>query len=160
MISGREEMPSRTEVRSDDSVHFDKVLGVSRGFEPSHAPLPLTRRLVRVLRTVVQFVGDDHARFVSRGPQQLAKESDRGKPIPPRLYKDVKNNAVLIDRSPKVMSDAVDFQEDLVQVPLVTGSSTPSPESGGILPAELVAPAPDRLIGEHDSGRAAISSTS
>lgn len=39
---------------SDDSVHFDKLLGVPRGFEPSHAPLPLTRWLVRVLRAVVQ----------------------------------------------------------------------------------------------------------
>ena len=78
-------MASRAEVRSNDSVHLDKSLGVSRGFEPSHSPLPLTRRLMRVLRAVVQvpvlsmsdaghhnpfrrsvaaeFVSNDHARL-------------------------------------------------------------------------------------------------
>jgi len=54
VISGGEQVASRTEVGSDNSVHFDKVLGVSRGFEPPHAPLPLTRQLMRVLRAVVQ----------------------------------------------------------------------------------------------------------
>ena len=46
-------MASRTEVRSDDAVHLDKTLGVPSGFEPSHSPLPLSRRLMRVLGTIV-----------------------------------------------------------------------------------------------------------
>src|SRR3954451_15899802 len=54
VISSREQVASGAEVRRNDTVNLDKALGVSRGLEPSHAPLPLTRRLMRVLRPVVQ----------------------------------------------------------------------------------------------------------
>ena len=148
-------MASGAEVRSNDSVHLDKTLGVPSGFEPSHSPLPFTRRLMRVLRPVVQipmlpmsnaghhdpfrrpvaaqFVGDDDARFASSGPQQLAKEPDRGKTVALRLHENVEDNAVLIDGSPEIMSDAIDLEEDLVQMPFVAGSGTPSPQAIGIL---------------------------
>jgi hypothetical protein len=41
-------------VRSNDSMHFDKPLGVPTGFEPTYSSLPLARRLMRILRSVVQ----------------------------------------------------------------------------------------------------------
>lgn len=41
-------------MRSNDSVYPDESLGIQRGLEPSHSPLSLLRRLMRVLRTVVQ----------------------------------------------------------------------------------------------------------
>ena len=69
----------------------------------------------------------------SCSPQQLAKETDCRESIPLRLHEDVEDNAVLIDRSPEVMSDAVDLEEDLVQMPFVAGPSTPSPQAIGIL---------------------------
>jgi hypothetical protein len=37
----------------DDAVYLDKTLGVPSGLEPSHSPLPLPRRLMRVLGPVV-----------------------------------------------------------------------------------------------------------
>ena len=148
-------MASGAEVRSDDSVNLDKPLGVPSGFEPSHSPLPLPRRLMRVLRPVVQIpmlpmsnaghhdpfrravaaqlVRNDHARLASGGPQQLAKEPDRGKAIPLRLHEDVEDNTVLIDGSPEIVSDAVDLEEDFVQMPFVAGSSAPSSQAVGIL---------------------------
>jgi hypothetical protein len=52
ILCGREQMATRTEMRSN-AVYLDKALGMPRGFEPSHAPLALTRRLMRVLGSVV-----------------------------------------------------------------------------------------------------------
>jgi hypothetical protein len=46
-------MASGSEVRDDDAVHLGKTLGVPSGFEPAHSPLPLARRLMRVLGPVV-----------------------------------------------------------------------------------------------------------
>ena len=54
VIIGGEQVASRAEVRSNDAMHFDKPLGVPTGFEPTHSPLPLARRLMRILRPVVQ----------------------------------------------------------------------------------------------------------
>jgi len=45
---------SGTEVGSNDSVNLDELLGVSSRLKPSHSPLPLSGRLMRVLRPVVQ----------------------------------------------------------------------------------------------------------
>jgi hypothetical protein len=45
---------SGTEVGSNDSVNLNELLGVSSGLKPSHSPLPLSGRLMRVLRPVVQ----------------------------------------------------------------------------------------------------------
>jgi hypothetical protein len=91
-----------------------------------------------------ELISNNDARFAPCCPQQLAKESDRGKPIPLRLHEYVEDNAVLIYRSPEVVSDAVDLEEDFIQMPFVAGSSTSSPKPIGILFAELVAPAPER----------------
>ena len=79
-------MSARTEVLHDRSIRREKSLGVARRFEPLHTLLPLTCRLMGVLRPIVQiavlpmfhawknlalggsvaleFVGDDHARHV------------------------------------------------------------------------------------------------
>jgi hypothetical protein len=111
IISGRKQVASRAEMRSNDSVYFDKALGVPSGFEPSHSPLPFTRRLVRVLGSVVQIpmlsmsnpghhdpfrrrvtaqlIGYDHARWSSRCPQQPTEKLHCGKAIPLRLHKNV-----------------------------------------------------------------------
>ncbi len=154
-------------------MHVDKPLGVPSGLEPSHSPLSLTRRLMRVLCAVAQVpvlpVGDtrhydsfcgavaaqlvrnDHAWLASGGTEQLTEEPHRSKSIPFRLYKDVEHNAVLIDCSPEVVSDAVDLQEDLVQMPFISGSGSPSSEAVGILFAELVAPTPDGLVADQHS---------
>src|SRR5689334_11936194 len=54
VIRGRQQVSSRAEMRTNDSVHLEKALRVSSGFEASHALLPLARGLMRVLCPVVQ----------------------------------------------------------------------------------------------------------
>jgi hypothetical protein len=86
-IGGRgKPMPARAEVLRDGAIGGQKSLGVARGFELLHTPLPLTSGLMRVLRPTVEipvlamfdswqdlalggsialeFVGDDHSRHV------------------------------------------------------------------------------------------------
>ena len=46
VLSGGEQVASRAEVRSNDSMHFDKPLGIATGFEPTHSPLQLGRLLM------------------------------------------------------------------------------------------------------------------
>ena len=141
-------MAAWAKVRSNDSVHLNEALGVPNGLEPSHSPLPLTRRFMRVLSPIVQvpvlsmsnagdddpfsrpvaaqLVRNDHERFATSGPQQLTKESDRSKPNPLWLNENIKHDAVLINRSPEVVGDAVDLQEDLIQMPFIARASRPS----------------------------------
>ena len=47
-------MPSRAKVLCDGPVGGEEALGVPGGLEALHAPLPLARRLMRVLGAVVQ----------------------------------------------------------------------------------------------------------
>ena len=53
IISSGEQVTSGPEMGADDAMHLDKTLGVPSGLEPSHAPLPLPRRLMRILGPVV-----------------------------------------------------------------------------------------------------------
>src|SRR3954451_20797977 len=75
-------------------------------------------------------------------------------------HEDIENDAALIDRSPKVVSNAVDLEEDFVQVPFIAGSNTPSPGTVGIVLTELLPPASDRFAVDHDLRAAITSSTS
>src|ERR1700761_3144972 len=96
----------------------------------------------------LELVCDDHAWSRPGRSQQLAEESNGGKSIALWLHENIEDDAVLIDRSPKVVSHSVDLEEDFVQMPFVTGPSTTSPQTGGVPSAELLAPAADRLIAE------------
>lgn len=98
-----------------------------------------------------QLVSNNDPRFAASCPQKLAKEADCSETIPLRLNQNIEHNTVLVDGSPEVVSDAVDFQEHLVQMPFVSGPSTPPPETVGILLAELIAPTPDRFVGDQHS---------
>src|SRR5436305_2885014 len=93
-----------------------------------------------------QLVSNDHAWSARSCTQQLAEEPDGSKAIALWWHENSKDNTVLIDRSPKVVGDSVDLEEDFIQMPFVTGPSATSPQTGGILLAKLVAPAPDRFI--------------
>src|SRR3954453_7800792 len=95
-----------------------------------------------------QLVSNDHAWSAPRCTQQLAEEPDGSKAIALWLHENIRDNTVLIDRSPKVVGDSVDLEEDFIQMPFVTGPSATSPQTGGILFAKLFAPAPHRLIAE------------
>src|SRR5436305_8249253 len=126
-------------MRGDDSVHLDKALGVAAGFEVSHPSLPLTRRLMRVLRSVIQIpvlsvsylghhhsfgggitaqlVSNDHAWSMPSGSQQPAEETHGSKSITLSLHKDIDHDSMLIDGSPEIVRNAVDLEEHLIQMP-------------------------------------------
>ena len=98
-----------------------------------------------------KLVSNHDARLASGCPQQPAKEPDGGKSISLRLHENVQDNALLINRSPEVVGDAVDLEEDLVQMPFVAGPGTPSSQASRKQVAELVAPAADRFIADQHS---------
>ena len=99
-----------------------------------------------------EFICDDHAWSAPGGrSQQLAEESNSGKSIALGLHEDVKDYAILINRSPQIVSHSVDLEEDFVQMPFVTGPSAASSQTAGIRFAKLVAPAADRFIAEQYS---------
>ena len=169
-------MTSRAEERSDNSMDLDKALGVPDGFEPAHSPLPLTRRLMRVLRPVVQvpvlpvsnaghdhslscrvtaqLIRHDHAWTSPPGCAQQPSEEPHGrKTVAFRLDENVDHNTILVDGSPEIMPHTIDVEKDLVQMPFVARSRTPLPQAIGIPLAELVAPAPDRFIADYHTSR-------
>ena len=63
-------MPSRTEVLGDGAIGGEEALGMARGLEALHAPLPLAGRLMGVLRTVVEIavLAMFHTGQISRWP--------------------------------------------------------------------------------------------
>lgn len=127
---------------SEDSVHLDEALGVLGGLEPPEAPFALACGLTRVLRTVIQIsmlpvrhAGHHHsfrsrvtARLVSDGyawlataigAQPLAKESHGGEKVALGPDQNIDDDAVLIHSAPEVVSNTVDVQKALIQLPFV-----------------------------------------
>ena len=118
------------EVLGDGTISGEEPLGLTRGFEPLHPPLPLACRLVRVLRAVIEiavltmfypwedlalgssialeFVSDDHPRYVGQSLKEFAQELLRRFLIPPPLDQDIQDVALLIDRPPELMPLALD----------------------------------------------------
>ena len=170
-------MPARTEVLGDGTIGGEKPLGVAWGLEPLHAPLPLAGGLVRVLCAIIEipmlamfhpwenlalggsvaleFIGDDHARYVRQPFEELAEELLRGLLVPAALHQDIQHVPVLIHCPPQIVMLALDRQKHLIHMPLVAGPGTAATELIGILLAKLAAPLADRLIG-HDSRRVQI----
>lgn len=98
-----------------------------------------------------QLVSNDHTWSAACGTQQLAEEPDSGKSIPSWLDENIEHNAVLIDRSPEIVCDSVDLEEDFIQVPFVTGPSATPSQTGGIRFTKFVAPASDGLVAQQYS---------
>ena len=73
-----------------------------------------------------QLVGDENARHVLQPLQETLEEALCRAGIAAGLDQNIKHDAVLIDSAPEIMQLALDPNEHLVQVPLVTGSG-PAP---------------------------------
>ncbi len=86
------------------------------------------------------------------GLEQLAEEPHRGKAVTLWLDENTDDDAVLVDRSPQIMLDAIDFQEDFVQMPLVAGPGAAFPQACRVQVSELLAPAPDRFVADQHAG--------
>jgi hypothetical protein len=98
-----------------------------------------------------QLVSHDHPRHILQTLQQAPEETLGGFGIAPLLNKDVEHNAILIHGSPKIVLDALDPDEDLVEVPLVPGPWSAVAHVVGEALAELLAPAPHGLVGDDNA---------
>jgi hypothetical protein len=129
-------------------VERKKSLSVTSGFESAYVPLPLASRLMRDFGSIVgvslhsvshvaedasygtgvapQFVGNDPQWFGALAAQESSKESLCGTLITMRLDQDVDHVAILIHGPPQILLLAVDSNEDLIQVPVVTEPSLTS----------------------------------
>jgi hypothetical protein len=175
-------MPPRAEVLGNRTIHGEETLSVPGGFEPPHVPFPLARRLVGVLRPIVQVavlpvfdaredlplgspvafqpIGDDDAWNVPTSFEEPAEEGLRSVLVPPALHQDIEHSPVLIHGPPEIVPLPIDGEEHLIQVPFVTWSRPSAPELIGIGLPKLPTPLPDRFIGHDDSAANRSSSTS
>jgi hypothetical protein len=95
----------------------------------------------------LEFVGDDHARYISQSLEELAEELLRSSLIPPFLHEDIQHVPVLINCPPEIVMLALDGEKHLVHVPFVTRSGTATPKLIGIRLTKLATPLADGLIG-------------
>jgi hypothetical protein len=149
----------------------EETLCLLRRFEPFHPPLALPGRLMGILSPVVQiaalpmndmgehgpfggavaseFVGNNDPGLATRTAKEFPKETLRRDPVAFRLNENVDHGPVLIDSTPKIMLDALDLQEDLIEVPLRPQLSLVSAAKFlCVIRAELIAPLPDRFVGQ------------
>ena len=152
MVSRPQEVSTDSEEILHDTVNRREPLELSGGLETPHLALPLTRRLVGDLGSIVrvlisdvdhgrhhdagrggvgaQLVGDQSSRDTALGFQQRPKESDGCSPIPVQLHEDVQDVTVLVDRAPQILSATLDRDEHLVEMPGVshpTAAAAPQP---------------------------------
>ena len=100
-----------------------------------------------------QLVGHDHPRHTLKTFQQSLEEPFRGGPITSGLNQDVEHNAILIDRAPEIVLHALDPNEHLIEIPLVSWLRPAAAAAYAIseIRAEFLAPPPHRLIGDDNA---------
>jgi hypothetical protein len=115
------------------------------------AMLNLGKQLAMSHTVASQFIGHDHARHILKAFKQSSEESFGGPGITPGLNEDVEHDTVLIHCTPQIVVHALNPDEHLIEVPLVTGPRTAAAQSAGKTLTEFLAPAPDSLIGDDDA---------
>ena len=151
MVSRPQEVSTDSEEILHDTVNRREPLELSGRLETPHLALPLTRRLVGDLGSIVrvlfsdvdhgrhhgaarggvgaQLVGDQSSRDTALGFQQRPKESDGCSPSPVRWHEDVQDVTVLVDRAPQILLATLDRDEHLVEMPGVSGpGANPFPD--------------------------------
>jgi hypothetical protein len=97
------------------------------------------------------YVGNNHPRHILQTLQQALEEPLRSVGIAPGLNQNIEHNAILIDGAPKIVQLALDPNEHLVEVPLVSWSWPTASHAVGESCAEFQAPASHRLVGDDDA---------
>ena len=146
----------------------EKTLCLFGTLESLHLPFASPCRLMGVLASIVQIatlpvfylgqdpslgcgvasqlVRNDDARNASRGAQKSTKEAQCSPAVPLRLDQNVDGDAVLVHTPPQVVLDAIDLEEDFVQMPFRADLSSFLSQLGGVEATELLTPFPDGLI--------------
>ena len=170
MVSRPQEVSTDSEEILHDTVNRREPLELSGRLETPHLALPLTRRLVGDLGSIVrvlisdvdhrrhhdaggggvgaQLVGDQSSRDTALGFQQRPKESDGCSPIPVRLHEDVQDVTVLVDRAPQILSATLGRDEHLVEMRGLYHPTAAAPQPPRVDRTEPLAPLPNRLVGE------------
>jgi hypothetical protein len=144
IVSRPEPMTSGTEVGQDRPMCREEALRVPRRLESAHRPFPLAGRLVGIFRAVVEvsmlsmfharqdlslgraitfeLVCDNHPRNVRQALEEFPEEFLGSVLVTSPLHEDVEDISVLIYGTPQILPLAIDGQEDLIQVPLISRS--------------------------------------
>ncbi len=83
--------------------------------------------------------------------QHLAKEALSGSLVSVACDQNIQDIAVLVHRSPKIMTFAADGDEHLVDVPDVAESTLSPPQSAGVRGSELPAPRSNGFVRHRDA---------
>ena len=67
------------------------------------------------------------------------------------MDKDIQRNAILIDSTLEIMLHALDLDENLIKMPLISGPWPTTSQTIGKIRTELLAPALYRLVGDIDA---------
>jgi hypothetical protein len=98
-----------------------------------------------------QIIGHDHARDILQAFRQPSEQTRCDRGISPGLNEDVKHDAILVDRAPKIMSHTLDPDEYLVPVPLVPRSWSAASQTVSKGLAKFLTPPPNGLIGDDNA---------
>ena len=98
-----------------------------------------------------QLVGNDHTRHILQALQQTLEESLGGFPIASLLNQNIEDDTILIHGTPEIMLNTRDSDEHFVEVPLIARPGTTAAKTISKTPAELLAPASHRLVGDNDA---------
>ena len=161
------------EAARDEGVSGWETRCLAHRLEPLHLPLSPSGRPVRVLRLVVrvaalamlevrqqfalghaialQLVRDEDAWRIMETVEEALEEALCRRAIAAALHQDVEDHAVLIHGAPEIARLALDADEDLIEVPLVTGPRPAATEIVGEGRAGLQAPATDAPVRDDDA---------
>ncbi len=162
MVSRPQEVSTDAEEILHDTVNRREPLELSGRLETPHLALPLTRRVVGDLGSIVrvligdvdhrrhhgavrggvgaQLVGDQSSRDTALGFQQRPKESDGCSPIPVRWHEDVQDVTVLVDRAPQILLATLDRDEHLVEMPGISHPTAAAPQPPRVHRTEPLVP--------------------
>ncbi len=104
-------------------------------------------------RIASKLVGNELPWWAPQVLQNLAKEAFGGSPVSVACDQDMQDVAVLVHRSPKIMTFATDCDEHFVHVPDVAESTLSSPQSTSKGWSELAAPGSNGFVGYGDAPR-------
>lgn len=166
-------MASWAEVLGDGAIRREEALGVPWRLEALHPPFSLARQLVGVLGAVVQvamlpmldtgeevplrravafqLVGDERPWRVRQAFEQLPEELFGRMLVPPTLHQDIEDVPLLIDRSPEIVSLAVNREKDFIQMPRVTWLGAPATQLVRVGLTKLAPPLANRFIRHEDA---------
>ncbi len=102
-------------------------------------------------RIASKFVGNELPGWPPLVLQNLAKEAFGGSLVSTACDQDIEDIAVLVHRSPKIMTFAADCDEHFVHVPDVAQSTLSSPQSTGVFGSKFPAPGSNGFVGYGDA---------